>query len=83
MFIWKWRVYFQKSCFLLCYHDFIVLVSCFLVIFFNLVKKKKTCSLIEINWNAQWKKHDFWELLKMDLFLQINSSSVTMQTGFL
>ncbi len=44
---------FQKSCFLLCYHVFIVLVSCFFKLFFNLVKI--TQLQYEINWKAQWK----------------------------
>ncbi len=30
------------------------------------------CGLIEINWNAQWKKHDFWKLLKTELSVFAN-----------
>ncbi len=44
-------------------HVFIVLVSCLFQLFFKIV-----CSLIEINWNAEWKN------MTSDLFLQINSS---------
>ncbi len=44
---------------------FIGLVSCILLLFFNLL-------IVQINCNVQWKKYDFWELLKTELSVFAN-----------
>ncbi len=56
-------VFFPQKTHFMCHVFIVLLVSCLFQLFFKIV-----CSLIEINWNAEWKN------MTSDLFLQINSS---------
>ncbi len=57
---------------------FYCVLLCSLAVFFVIFTTSKypKCSLIEINWNAQWKNTWFLKIVIYYLFLQINSSYI-------
>ncbi len=80
LYIWEFILldhffYCQKSCFLLCYHVFIVFY-CIFLLFFNLIKITQP----QFDWDefeSQWKNMIFENCSKRSyLFLQMNSSYI-------